>query len=157
MRTMQHDIQTGLLADTGQLAVARTMPVPFTAAIAAACDDDVMAAVGPLDALWQRDRTGPFGRSDLAAARARGALTMGRRAIPVDIELAPWSNGATEIVLRPSGRATHRWSGRRRQRWYGVAHAAADALRHEILEHQPAAVRRRWIVDVDDRNRRLAG
>ena len=68
---MQNEIKTGLLADTGQLAVARTMPVPFTAAIAAACDDDVMAAVGPLDALWQRDRTGPFGRSDLAAARTR--------------------------------------------------------------------------------------
>ena len=148
MRTMQRDISTGRLADTGQLAVARTMPVPVTAAIAAACDDDVMAAVGPLDALWQRDRTGPFGRSDLAAARTRGTLTVGRRRAPVDIELAPWSNGATEIVLRPAG-------GRRT--------AGADAggsagttsrtprrrARHEILGHQPSAVRRRWFVAVD--------
>ena len=154
---MQRDISTGRLADTGQLAVARTMPVPFTAAIAAACDDDVMAAVGPLDALWQRDRTGPFGRSDLAAARTRGTLSVGRRRVPVDIELAPWSNGATEIVLRPGGRAPHRWSGRRRQRWYEAAHTAADALRHEILAHQPSAVRRRWFVAVDGPRTRLAG
>ena len=144
-------------ADTGQLAVARTMPVPFTAAIAAACNDDVMDVVAPREGLWQRDATGPFGRSDLAAASTSGRLRVGRRAVRVDIQLAPWSDSVTELVLRPSARGVQHWSGRRRRLWYDAAHTAADALRHNILEQQPASVRRRWVTEVADARRRLAG
>jgi hypothetical protein len=146
---------THLLTDRSQLAVARTVPVPFAAAIAAA-----VALTRPpctFDRQWRRDTTGPFDRSDLAAARATGLLQTGRRAVPIEIELAPWSNGSSELVIRPDVRAPHRWSGRRRRTWYAAAHAAADALRQQLIEAQPRSTRGRLLTDERVFVRRLAG
>ena len=68
-----------------------------------------------LERRWQRDATGPFDRSDLAPARARGRLRRGPSRRSVEIELAPWADGVCELVIRPDVRAPHRWSGRRRR------------------------------------------
>jgi hypothetical protein len=142
-------------ADRTQLAIARTLPVPFAAAIAAAVG--LAPPVMPIERRWQRDATGPFERSDLAAARACGRLIVGRRRIPVEIELAPWSEHTTELVVRPDVRAPHRWSGRRRRTWYAHAHAAADALRQQLLDAQPAIYRPRRVAERLVERRRLAG
>jgi hypothetical protein len=152
---MHDDTFAELFADRAQLAVARTLPVPFAASIAAAFG--LTGPVLPIERRWQRDETGPFERSDLAAARARGQLNAGRRSVPVEIELAPWSNHMTELVIRPDVRAPHRWSGRRRRIWYAHAHAAADALRQQLLDAQPAIYRPRRASEHIVVRRRLAG
>ncbi len=97
-----------------------------------------------LSGCWSRDETGPVGRPELATARARGELRALRgRAFPVDVELAPWSETTTELVLRPAVRSLHNWGGRRLRRWFDVAHATADVLRRELLVTEPADARRR--------------
>jgi len=128
-------------ADRSRLSTARTMPVPFTGAIAAACTAPMPAGV-QLESRWSRDATGPFGRSDLAPARAQGTLVVGRRTVAAEFELAPWSDQVTELTIRPAVRAPHRWSARRRRRGYSAAHAAADALRQRLVLAQPAPRRR---------------
>jgi hypothetical protein len=141
--------------DRTQLTVARTLPVPFSAAIAAA----VGLTRPPLtvERHWQRDATGPFDRSDLAPARARGRLDAGHRVVPVEIELAPWTDGMCELLIRPDARAPHRWSGRRRRLWYASAHSAADALRQQLIDAQPVVFRRRRVSEQQILRRRLAG
>jgi hypothetical protein len=142
-------------ADRTQLAVARTLPVPFAAAVAAA-----VGLTRPplrLEPRWRRDATGPFDRSDLAPARAAGRLHAGRRAVPVEVELAPWSGGMCELVIRPAVRAPHRWSGPRRRNWYAAAHAAADALRQQLLAAQPSVFRPPRTHERVILHRRLAG
>ncbi|MGH8977795.1 MAG: hypothetical protein ACRDV7_06940 [Acidimicrobiia bacterium] len=140
--------------DRSQLTVARTLPVPFAAAIAAAVTLTRPPLV--LGRRWQRDTTGPFDRSDLAPARAPGRLLAGRRVVPVEVELAPWSESMCELLIRPDVRAPHRWSGRRRRNWYASAHSAADALRQQLLAAQPAVYRPRRTGPPTTR-RRLAG
>jgi hypothetical protein len=147
-------IDAELFSNRSQLAVARTLPIPFAAAVAGVVG--LTRPPCPIDRRWQRDATGPFDRSDLASARAHGRLSTGRRATPIEIELAPWADGVTELVIRPDVRAPHRWSGRRRRRWYASAHAAADALRQQIIAAQPR-VRHRRESDVIVARRRLAG
>jgi hypothetical protein len=151
---MQDETYASLFTNRTQLAVARIMPVPFAAAIAATISMD--DAPFSMERRWQRDNTGPFDRSDLAPARTCGHLNTGRRAVSVEVELAPWAGGVTELVLRPNVRAPHRWSGRRRRTWYASAHAAADALRQRILDAQPATHRERMQAPIVAR-RRLAG
>jgi hypothetical protein len=132
-----------LFTDRTHLSVARTLPIPFAAAVAAAAG--LTRPALRIERRWKRDATGPFDRSDLAPARACGHLVTGRRDVPVEIELAPWADGVTELVLRPDVRAPHRWSGRRRRMWYATAHAAADALRQQLLDAQPTTLRPRRI------------
>jgi hypothetical protein len=130
---MYDDALIALLADRQQMAVARRVPLPFTAVVAGLVSRDAPAGLVDdqlwLDRHWRRDETGPFGRSDLAPARALGTLRVGRRCVPVELEVAPWSDASTEVIVRPAARAAHHWSARRRRRWYPPAHAAVDALR----------------------------
>jgi hypothetical protein len=144
-----------LFTDRTQLAVARTMPVPFAGAIAAAVG--LARPPFPLYRRWERADTGLFDRSDLAPAQTCGYLKTGRRTVPVDMELTPWSRGITELVLRPNVRAPHRWSGRRRRMWYAAAHAAADALRQQLVDAQPSTQRGAPTQEVFAVRRRLAG
>jgi hypothetical protein len=128
-----------LFTDRTQLTVARTLPVPFAGAIAAA----VGLTRPPLDLerTWHRDLTGPLDRTDLAPARVRGRMQAGRRIVSVEIELAPWADGVCELLIRPDTRAPHRWSGRRRRTWYAAAHPVVDALRQQLLDAQPSVRR----------------
>ena len=144
-----------LFTDRTQLTVARTLPIPFAAAVAAAVGLTRPPLV--IERRWQRDATGPFDRSDLAPARARGHLDAGRRVVPVEIELAPWADGRCELLIRPDVRAPQRWSGRRRRAWYASAHFAADALRHQLLDAQPAIFRTRRVSEFEIMRPRLAG
>jgi hypothetical protein len=163
-RTLASDAATDveLFCNRSQLAVARTLPIPFAAAVAAVVG--LTRPPCPIDRRWLRDHTGPFDRSDLASARAHGRLPTGRRDTPIEIELAPWADGVTELVIRPDVRAPQRWSGRRRRRWYASAHAAADALRQQIIAAQPAVLRPRRVREQPQKvpgqlvvRRRLAG
>ena len=138
---MHDELFAELFTDRTQLAVTRTMPVPFAAAVAAAVG--LTRPALELERRWQRDATGPFDRTDLAPARAHGRLAVERRAVPVEIELAPWEDGSSELLIRPGVRVPHRWSGRRRRHWYASAHLAADALRQQLLDAQPATLRPR--------------
>jgi len=152
---MHDEHNASLFTDRAQLTVARTLPVPFAAAVAAA----VGLTRPPLaiERRWQRDATGPFDRSDLAPARAHGRLDAGRRVVPVEVELAPWSDTMCELLIRPDVRAPHRWSGRRRRAWYAAAHFAADALRQQLLDAQPAILRTRRVNELEIFRPRLAG
>ena len=151
---MDAAIDAELFSNRSQLSVARTLPIPFAAAVAGVVG--LTRPPCPIDRRWQRDHTGPFDRSDLASARAHGRLPTGRRDTPIEIELAPWADGVTELVIRPDVRAPQRWSGRRRRRWYASAHAAADALRQQIIAAQPRVRHRRETDEIVVR-RRLAG
>ena len=46
----------------------------------------------------------------------------------VIVEVAEWSDEACELRVRPVSRRIGRWSSRRQRRYFGLAHAAADAL-----------------------------
>ena len=129
-------------ADRAQLCVARTVALPFTAAIARFVGHDTPDGL-ELDPYWKRDSVGPLGRCHLASARTRGTLHVGHRTIPVELELTPWANRVTEVVLRPASNRAYRWSSRCRSRWYPAAHVAIDALRHELLTtpQRPAQAR----------------
>ena len=151
---MDAAIDAELFSNRTQLSVARTLPIPFAAAVAGVVG--LTRPPCPIDRRWQRDTTGPFDRSDLASARAHGRLPTGRRDTPIEIELAPWADGVTELVVRPDVRAPQHWSGRRRRRWYAAAHAAADALRQQIIAAQPRVRHRRESDEIAVR-RRLAG
>jgi hypothetical protein len=56
----------------------------------------------------------------------------GRRIAHVELEFGPWSDDATELLLRPASRRPQRWSGRQQRRYLGVAHAAADDLAAQL-------------------------
>jgi len=56
----------------------------------------------------------------------------GRRVARVELEFGPWSDDATELLLRPASRRPERWSGRRQRRYFGAAHAAADDLAAQL-------------------------
>ena len=151
---MYDDALLALLADRQQLAVARRVPLPFTAVVAAVVSRDTPTGL-VLDRHWRRDETGPFGRSDLAPARALGTLDVGRRRVPIELEVAPWSDTSTEVTLRPAARAADRWSGRRRRRWYPPAHAVVDALR-QMLSPDPRDTYASRVAGVRQ-SKRLAG
>jgi hypothetical protein len=44
----------------------------------------------------------------------------------VDIEIDAWSRDATRVQLRPSARHPERWSARRLERYFTLAHEAVD-------------------------------
>ena len=47
----------------------------------------------------------------------------------VDVELLPWSPWDAELRVVPRSLRLARWGGRRRRRYFDVAHDAGDALR----------------------------
>ena len=77
----------------------------------------------------QRGATWPLRR-----APARLHDTRGRGAIPVEVEVAPWSAARCEIGIRPRGRTVPMTDGRRQRRYFALAVEAAEALAH-VLEH----------------------
>ncbi|MDZ4827335.1 MAG: hypothetical protein SGJ13_12865 [Actinomycetota bacterium] len=115
---MHDDSLLCVLADRSHLGVARRVPLPLMAAVAAAPDYR-----------WVRDEHGYLNRADLATVRAATRIEN----FDAEIELTPWTETSTELVVRPTARAPHRWSARRRRRWYTGAHSAADALRADLL------------------------
>ena len=70
-----------------------------------------------------------FGRS---AWRANAHLLRkdGRRLAAVEIEIGPWSEVDSELLIRPRARHPERWSGRRLRRYFAQAHRSADDLTH---------------------------
>jgi hypothetical protein len=84
---------------------------------------------------FRRDEWHPIGRPELAPLRTFGAIysRSNRRLCAVEVELSPWSGTVSELSVRPSVRSPYRWSGRKLERWFTSAHAAADSLRAELL------------------------
>ncbi|MCU1352463.1 MAG: hypothetical protein JWM05_1672, partial [Acidimicrobiales bacterium] len=77
----------------------------------------------------------PQSDSSLAWWAAQGRLTSGRHGggDRVALDVWQWSEGAVELSLRPVRRRwAPTWSGRRRQRFFDRAHAAARRLGDEI-------------------------
>lgn len=60
--------------------------------------------------------------------RATALTPRGSRVAHVDIEVSMWSSDATCVVVRPVARHPERWSRRRVQRYFALAHATADAI-----------------------------
>jgi hypothetical protein len=60
--------------------------------------------------------------------RATGRLfAQGSRAIArVELEVAAWSNTASELTVRPIARRPERWGRRRLRRYFALAHDSAD-------------------------------
>ena len=78
---------------------------------------------------------GPFrhiARFGRAAWRANAHLLRKdrRRLAAVEIEIGPWSEVDTELLIRPRARHPERWSGRRLRRYFAQAHRSADDLTH---------------------------
>ena len=57
-----------------------------------------------------------------------------RRIARVELEISPWSDGATELVLRPSAKHPERWSARRLRSYFVRAHDAADHFARLLFE-----------------------
>jgi hypothetical protein len=136
------------VTDRASLYVARTVRLPLLLATESAArlrsGNDPVRSIGlsiggraqvalPL----RRDEWHPLGKPDLAPARTFGALysRANRRVCNIEIELSPWSYDVTELLVRPAVRSPYRWSDQRLARWFAHAHAAADALRAELLTH----------------------
>ena len=74
-------------------------------------------------------RVARFG-SSAWRANARLMQPHGRRLAAVEIEISPWSEVDTELLIRPRARHPERWSGRRLRRYFAQAHRSADDLTH---------------------------
>jgi hypothetical protein len=72
-------------------------------------------------------------------ARLYGAGHRLRSYVRVEVEVAAWSNVASELRLRPVTRRVPTWGRRRQRRYFRLAHRGAD----EIVRSLDAAVRRR--------------
>jgi hypothetical protein len=57
-----------------------------------------------------------------------------RRIARVELEVSPWSGGATELVLRPSAKHPEWWSARRLRNYFARAHDAADHFARLLFE-----------------------
>jgi len=116
--------------------------------------DDVRRAVTSPVALGT-GMTVPLGRVGLAvlqapfrpasfpydeALHAPAMLTSnrGRRVALVRIEITTWSQDETAISLRPLSSRPDRWSARRVQQYFALAHQCADVISHLIAEETKA-------------------
>jgi hypothetical protein len=54
------------------------------------------------------------------------------KVVRVEIELAEYSSRASTLEVRPVSRNVRRWGRWRFDRYFGLAHAAADALAREL-------------------------
>lgn len=61
-------------------------------------------------------------------ARLHGRRPRLVRSIQVEISLAGWSDRAIELSLRPTARRPGQWGARRLNRYFRLAHLAADQL-----------------------------
>ena len=77
-----------------------------------------------------------LGSYDLAW-RADGRLLTrhGRLVARVALTVDGWSSDATRVQLRPVALRPERWSGRRLERYFRIAHLAADHAARELHEH----------------------
>jgi hypothetical protein len=136
--------------DRAHFSIARTIPLPLSAATDAAhrlrTGSDPVRAVSLanggmllLRLPLRSDLSWPQRRGDQLPARTGGALyTQTNRSIcAVEIELSPWSDECTELVVRPAVRNPCRWSARKLERWFAHAHLAADALRASLTAPPP--------------------
>jgi len=83
----------------------------------------------------------PFGLDGASwLAPATVSSRRGRRRVQFELEINAWDTTATELLVRPRSRSPHRWSGRRMERYFRVAHATADGMMHAIGSHAPARV-----------------
>jgi hypothetical protein len=66
----------------------------------------------------------------VATWRATGRIHTGRlRPLArVEVELVAWSEHAADLVVRPATGHLGRWGARRRERYFALAHHAADRL-----------------------------
>jgi hypothetical protein len=113
--------------------------------------------------------TMPLGRAGLAvlqaplrpasfpyepALHAPATLTSirGRRVALVRLEITTWSEHETAISLRPLSSRPDRWSPRRVQQYFGLAHACADLVARLIAEETAA----RSVSDIPIESDRLA-
>ena len=85
----------------------------------------------------------PFRRADTYSEpvwRAYAQLLGARRRViaRVEIEISPWSEIDTQLLIRPRARYPERWSGRRLRRYFLQAHRSADELTHLLVHAAPA-------------------
>lgn len=70
----------------------------------------------------------PFPSEHSFVAHGTLQTSRGQRVARVEVEMGAWSNDATVLVLRPVSRHPERWSGRRANRYFELAHQGVDAL-----------------------------
>jgi hypothetical protein len=51
----------------------------------------------------------------------------------VEVEVVAWSEHAADLVVRPAAGRLGRWGPRRRERYFTLAHQAADRLVHSLV------------------------
>ena len=79
-------------------------------------------------------RPAPFPYEQALHAPAVITSGRGRRVSLVLLEISAWSNNATALSLRPLASRPDRWSTRRIEQYFGLAHAAADLVTRLIRE-----------------------
>ena len=70
----------------------------------------------------------PFPSAESFVAHGTLQTSRGQRVARVEVEMGAWSDRATVLVLRPVSRNPQRWSGRRANRYFDLAHQGVDAL-----------------------------
>jgi hypothetical protein len=147
------------VTDRANLHVSRTvrlaLPVATESAARMRAGSDPVRAIGlstggrvQMELPFRRDEWHPLGRPDLAPARTYGAIysRSNRRFCDVEVELSPWSGTVSELSVSPTVRSAYRWSGRKLDRWFTAAHAAADSLSAQLLAQSLA----HELVDFED-------
>ena len=99
-------------------------PISFRAAGTLVFDTPLRRTLGSHDPAWRAD----------ARLVARHGRPVARVAITVDT----WSADATRLQLRPASLRPDRWSRRRLQRYFRLAHLAADHVARELDEQSRA-------------------
>ena len=92
----------------------------------AVLSSDANGALRLEESFWHVTRFGRF----VWRTNAHLLRNDGRRLAAVEIEISPWSQVDTELLIRPRARHPQRWSGRRLRRYFAQAHRSADDLTH---------------------------
>ena len=96
-----------------------------------------------------------FARVDTYAEptwRANGRLVSRyRRSASVQVEISPWSDADTQLLLRPRASNPQRWSSHRLRRYFLLAHQCADDLAQLLFDTtaagQPDPIRQRRLAN----------
>lgn len=76
----------------------------------------------------QRFARAPFPAEGSLVAHATLQTNGGQRVARVELEVGAWSEDATALLLRPVARHPERWTGRRANRYFELAHQGVDAV-----------------------------
>jgi hypothetical protein len=133
--THTNDQENKMSLDWPTFALQRRINQPLSDVQRTLCDPATVGRGAELDLgshgrliVDERFARAPFPAGESFVAQGTLETARGQRVARVEVEVGAWSHDATVLVLRPTARNPHRWTGRRAARYFDLAHQGADAI-----------------------------